>query len=273
MPLNDQAAWSQLQDDWLCQPSTSINFDWRDRLEHVEDTATLRWYSATWGKESERNGLMQTPHLPPPLACSPALRNLRTISTPPFLDHSEPPIESILVFADYDDLWQDINLWLKERRMHFIPNDQSDEEAALKFDHPLPARQEPEYLPQLCPRKVLLCLGAAGIGALDVHNRLPSSSRVKHSGKSISLRYILVRRTFQGLPTVFCGPTGSWYICCDGVFKLPQRTLLTWMRRSAVAMTAASFWPTATRTTRNLRFAGWLAPSQSFKLRLQHEST
>ena len=39
----------------------------------------------------------------------------------------------------------------------------------------------------------------------------------------MSLRYILVRRTLQRLPTVFCGPTGSWYICCDGVFRLPER--------------------------------------------------
>jgi len=60
LPLNDQAAWSHLKDDWLCQPSTSINFDWRDRIERVKDTATLRWFSATWGKESERRGLMQT---------------------------------------------------------------------------------------------------------------------------------------------------------------------------------------------------------------------
>jgi len=179
MPLNEEATWSHLEDEWLRQPSPFSNFDWRVGLQRIEDAATLQWFSATWGKESERHRLMKTPRLPPPLAHSPTLRNLRTISTPPFLDHSEPPVDNLLVFADYDDLWRDISLWITERRTRFIPNDQTDEEVAFKFDHPPPTRQEPEYLPQLCLRKVLLCLGAAGIGTSNVHNWLASSSRRK----------------------------------------------------------------------------------------------
>ena len=119
---------------------------------------------------------MGTPQLPPSLASLPAVRNLRTISIPPFLDHSEPRTENMLVFADYDDLWRDMNLWITERRTRFIPNNQSDDEAAPKLDRPPLPRLEAEHLPPLSIRKVFLSLGAAGIGAFGVHNWLQSSS-------------------------------------------------------------------------------------------------
>jgi len=172
MPLNDRATWSHLEDEWLRQPSTLSNFDWKDGLQRVEDTATMHWFSATWGKETERHELMGTPQLPPSLASLPAVRNLRTISIPPFLDHSEPRTENMLVFADYDDLWRDMNLWITERRTRFIPNNQSDDEAAPKLDRPPLPRLEAEHLPPLSIRKVFLSLGAAGIGAFGVHNWL-----------------------------------------------------------------------------------------------------
>jgi len=176
MPLSDQAAWSHLEDEWLSQPSTLSNFDWKDGLQRVEDTATLHWFSTTWGKESDRSGLMATPQLPPSFASYSAVRNLRTISIPPFLDHSEPRTENLLVFPDYDDIWRDMNLWITERRMRFVPSDQSDDETAPKLDRPTPAKPEHEYLPPMSIRKVLLCLGAAGIGTSNVRTQLPSSS-------------------------------------------------------------------------------------------------